>query len=402
LDEKPRSVEELGFQEEWEQCLDGEVSDVTADQTLPLVLPRHQVGEHTQVEDRLGLALRTLYVGALRPSELFALRSPNLRPDGLWLNDRLVPLDPVTIAALSSLALIHPELFGGRKAELEAQLAETPLARHYQEGGRTLRLTAFRHACATHLLENGMDLFVLHALLGHQNLGCTRQYLQMAVGLRGAEYARCHPLMARQRALPHWRGVDLPALGEEGQDEPVESRVATPTVDEVLQILETAPTLRDRAMLRAYYATGLRLNELLNCNCSDLDDQELRIFVRTGKRDKDRYVLIDPLTRSWLRQWGGVKGKLIGIKASRAGEIFRQCADRHGLRAKYAQQGLALTVHSLRHAFASHLYAHDMPMASIKRLMGHDRLATTVLYLECPWERCLQQYAHCQPLGASQ
>ena len=387
-------MDQLSFQEEWEACLDGEVSDAIADQTLPLVLPRHEIREHTNVDNRLGLALRTLYLGALRPAELFALRPDSLRPEGLAVNGRLIPLDPVSRAALGSLAVITSELFSD---QLEKQLADTELARRYQESGRLLRLTAFRHASATHLLENGMDFFVLHELLGHQNLGCTRQYLQMAVGLRGAEYARCHPLMANQRALPLWRGPDFPEMGDGAEDEPVESNVATPTIEEVLQIIEAATSLRDRVLLRGYYATGMRLNELLNANITDLDDQELRIFVRGGKRDKDRYVLIDPLTRNWLREWGGSKGKLIGLKTTRAGEIFRECADKCGLRAKYAEQGLALTVHSLRHAFASHLYANDMSMASIKRLMGHDRLATTVLYLECPWERCLAQYAQCHP-----
>lgn len=339
------------------------------------------------------LALRTLYVAALRPAELF-----NLGPQDL----AGLTLDPVTAAALGALALTHPQLFSTQQTEFEKQLADLPLAHRYQQCGRSLRLTAFRHACATHLSENGMDLFVLHALLGHENLGCTRQYLQMAVGLRGAEYARCHPLMAQQRSLPLWRGIDLPDTPEESEDEPVESGVATPTVEEVLQIIEAAQNLRDRVMLRAYYATGMRLNELLDCIWSDLVEEELRILVRSGKRDKDRYVLIDPLTLRWLREWGGKDGKLIGLKTTRAGEIFRECADQCGLRAKYAEQGKSLTVHSLRHAYASHLYEGGMPMASLKRLMGHDRLATTAIYLECPWQRCLDQYARCHPYGGPQ
>ena len=392
-------MDQPGFQEEWELCLDGEVAGAIADLTLPLVPSRLQIGELTGVDDRFGLALRTLYAGALRPAELFRLRADNLKGGELWLDGRQLPLDDLTAVALGALALVNPALFADQQESLEARLAQTSLARRYQECGRVLRLTAFRHAAATHLLENGMDLFLLHTLLGHVNLGCTRQYLQMAVGLRGSEYARCHPLMAQQRSLPLWRGLDFPEMGDEAEDETPEAGVATPTPEEVLQIIEAAKTLRDRVMLRAYYATGMRLNELLDCIWSDVFEEEMRILVRSGKRDKDRYVLIDPLTLQGLRQWGGVHGKLIGIKGWRAGEIFRECADKCGLRAKYAEQGQALTVHSLRHAFASHLYAREMSLASIKRLMGHDRLATTVIYLACPWERCLEQYARCQPWG---
>lgn len=389
-------MEQLGFQEEWELCLDGEVSGPTADLTLPFVLPRQLVREMTGVSDLFSLALRTLYVGALRPAELFEF---TLLPAGLALGERILPLDAVTAAALGSLALVRPTLFATQQAELEKQLAETPLARRYQQLGRRLGLSAFRHACATHLLENGMDLFVLHSLLAHQNLGCTRQYVDTAVGLRGVEYSSCHPLMAHQRSPALWRNPDFPEIGPEGQDEPVESGVATPTVEEVLEIIEAAHSLRDRVLLRAYYATGMRLNELLDCLWADVAEEEMRILVRSGKRDKDRYVLIDPLTLNWLREWGGKDGKLIGLKTTRAGEIFRECADRCGLRAKYAEQGKALTVHSLRHAFASHLYANGMSMPGLKRLMGHDRLATTAIYLECPWELCLQKYAECHPLG---
>ena len=82
----------------------------------------------------------------------------------------------------------------------------------------------------------------------------------------------------------------------------------------------------------------------------------------------------------------GVRGYL--DKAVRAGEIFRDCARRSGLAQKY---GRGLRLHSLRHAFATQLYQNGMPLGSLKRLLGHDRLATTVVYLDCPWERCLAQ-----------
>lgn len=391
-------MSKLGFQDEWRLCLNGEIADPTADLTLPIVLDREQIRQYTRTDDSFGLALRTLYAGALRPAELEQIR---LHPRGLQLADRILPLDPTTAAALGALALTRPTLFQSQQPEIEKRLQQTPLAQQYQQCGRQLRLSAFRHACATHLMENGMDLFSLHRLLDHQNLGCTRQHLQMAVGLRGVEYANCHPLMADQRTLPLWRKPDLPDQDEdeEQQDEPEESGVATPTVDEVFQLLDTPDNLRDRAMLRAYYATGLRRNELLECTPHDVSAGELRIFARTGKLGKDRYVLLDPRTLQMLQEWGGEHGKLIGIKEVRAGEIFREAADRCGLRAKYAEQGLALTLHSLRHAFASHLYANGMSMASIKRLMGHARLATTVIYLDCSWEQCLQQYAQVSPLG---
>ena len=237
-----------------------------------------------------------------------------------------------------------------------------------------------------------MDLFALHSFLGHQNLGCTRQYLQAAVALRGAAYARCHPLMAGQRVLPGWNREDLKALLDDStREEAPEQSVASPTIPEVRQILEAARSLRDRFMLRAYYATGLRRNELLACRVGDVIDEENRIFCRAGKEDKDRYVLVDPVTLQWLRELAPTSAP-VGLKETRVGEIFRQCADRCGLREHYRRQGQVLSLHSLRHAFATHLYLNGMPLASLKRLLGHDRLDTTAGYIRCPWQHVLEQY----------
>jgi site-specific recombinase XerD len=254
---------------------------------------------------------------------------------------------------------------------------------------------ALRHAYATHMLEGGLDLFALHRLLGHQNLGVTRRYVQAAVALRGAAYARSHPLMRGQRSWPGWKRADLVLAEEdEGQDGP-EDRVATPTVQEVAQLLGAARNPRDACLLRLYYATGVRRNELIHAFWGDLVEEERRLFVRSGKGDQDRYVLVDPGSLQRLRQWcpsAPAGERIFDLKESRVGEIFRHCADRCGLRARYAAQGQKLTLHSLRHAFASHCYANGMELPSLKRLLGHARISTTALYTECPWDHCQASY----------
>lgn len=383
------------FQDEWRELLAGEVAEAAGDQTLPLILSHREVGELTQVGNLGSLALRTIYAAALRPGELLRLRACDVRGGFVQVDTRRIPLDGLTAGALAQLGLERESLFEATPALLDGWLQSAArscgVAERYRSCGRGLTAVCLRHACATHLLENGMDLFALHTFLGHQNLGCTRQYLQAAVGLRGAAYARCHPLMAGQRVLPDWKGEDLKAFLDGPAEEAPEPSVASPTIPEVRQILESARSLRDRFMLRAYYATGLRRNELLHCTLGDVVAEEGRIFCRAGKEDKDRYVLVDPVTLQWLAELAPVSA-LIGLKETRVGEIFRECADRCGLREHYRRQGQVLSLHSLRHAFATHLYLNGMPLASLKRLLGHDRLDTTAGYLRCSWEHCLEQY----------
>jgi len=75
-----------------------------------------------------------------------------------------------------------------------------------------------------------------------------------------------------------------------------EDRVATPSVAEVGKILAAAASLRDACLLRLFYATGMRRNELMEARYCDIVPEEQRIFDRKGTSDKDRYVLVDALT----------------------------------------------------------------------------------------------------------
>lgn len=169
-------MSKLGFQEEWSLCLDGEIADPTADLTLPIVLDREQIRQYSRTDDSFGLALRTLYAGALRTAELEQIR---LHPRGLQLADRILPLHPTTAASLGALALTRPILFQSQQAEIEQRLQQTPLAQQYQQSARLLRLSAFRHACASHCYQAGMNPDMLAKLLGHTSLRSTLGYVDI-------------------------------------------------------------------------------------------------------------------------------------------------------------------------------------------------------------------------------
>src|ERR1017187_4379984 len=104
-----------------------------------------------------------------------------------------------------------------------------------------------------------------------------------ALALHSRASCRCHPLCVGAARIPS----------------------ASPSHQEILDLLEAAAPGRDQAVLRTLYATALRESELIELDSADLDLAELRVFVRDGKGPKDRYTLIDPGTAELLRSTRG-------------------------------------------------------------------------------------------------
>jgi integrase len=132
------------------------------------------------------------------------------------------------------------------------------------------------------------------------------------------------------------------------------------TREETLRLLGTVRKLRYRVFFTTLYSTGLRLSEGLALEVSDIDAQRLRIHVRGGKGDKDRYVPITDTLLRMLRRWWATHGhaRLIFPNPTGGPERMRQAAtpmDRGGVQAAIgaavadARIRLRISVHSLRH-----------------------------------------------------
>jgi integrase/recombinase XerD len=132
------------------------------------------------------------------------------------------------------------------------------------------------------------------------------------------------------------------------------------TREETLRLLGTVRKLRYRVFFTTLYSTGLRLSEGLALEVSDIDAQRLRIHVRGGKGDKDRYVPITDTLLRMLRRWWATHGhaRLIFPNPTGGPERMRQAAtpmDRGGGQAAIgaavadARIRLRISVHSLRH-----------------------------------------------------
>lgn len=153
---------------------------------------------------------------------------------------------------------------------------------------------------------------------------------------------------------------------------------------EVERILDACTSLRHRALLMTTYAAGLRVSETCLLKPADIDSTRMMIRVANGKGGKDRCTLLPPLLLETLRlYWRAARPvhwlfpKTDGkepVHISQVQKMFQAAKRRAGV----LKQG---GIHSLRHAFATHLLEAGVDIHTIGRLLGHNNIATTTRYL---------------------
>ena len=154
--------------------------------------------------------------------------------------------------------------------------------------------------------------------------------------------------------------------------------------DEVLRLIEAAPTHRDRVLLQAAYACGLRIEELMHLRVTDIDSRRMVVVVRKGKGRKDRLVPLSPRLLDVLRVYWQAERPATwlfpGRRADRpltATNLQRLC-QRLVARLGFTKH---VTPHTLRHSFATHMLEAGVDLFTLQRILGHRSLQTTALYL---------------------
>lgn len=181
--------------------------------------------------------------------------------------------------------------------------------------------------------------------------------------------------------------------------------------DQVRRLLETpeVATLlgaRDRAMLETMYSTGVRVSELVDLNLADVDFTGEALHVR-GKGKKARVTPISPTALAWIRRYMEMR------RADPRAASFNQEAvfvNKHGQRLstrsvrrkldKYlAICGLdpAISPHTLRHSFATHMLNRGADLRAVQELLGHQSLSTTQIYTHVTTARMKQAYDEAHP-----
>jgi integrase/recombinase XerD len=154
------------------------------------------------------------------------------------------------------------------------------------------------------------------------------------------------------------------------------------TAVEVKKILDIITNLKHKAIISTIYSCGLRISELVNLKLSDIDSSAMTIKVENGKGNNDRYVMLSEklleLLREYFNQFKPKKylfeGQSGGMYSARSiQEVFNRAA-------KSAKISKKVTVHTLRHSFASHLLDNGTDIRFIQELLGHKHLSTTQIY----------------------
>lgn len=166
--------------------------------------------------------------------------------------------------------------------------------------------------------------------------------------------------------------------------------------------------VRNLAILELFYSTGMRLSELQGLSRSDLDLVSQQAKVR-GKGRKERIVPIGNAATRALRNYEAKRDELIrsvGPKADRMAVFLSQTGRRIGVRAiqtavtaflHQIDEEAGLSVHSLRHTFATHLLDAGADLRAVQELLGHSSISTTQIYTHTSVERLKQVYRKAHP-----
>ena len=165
--------------------------------------------------------------------------------------------------------------------------------------------------------------------------------------------------------------------------------------DEVARLIESAGNLKYQAALSVAYGAGLRASEVIALKVGDIDSQRMVLRVEQGKGHKDRYAMLAPVLLERLRAWwryARAQGKMLD-----GGWLFpgqnridplttRQLNRAVHAAAVAARIDKRVSMHTLRHCFATHLLEQKVDIRVIQVLLGHKKLETTALYTQVATE----------------
>ncbi len=163
--------------------------------------------------------------------------------------------------------------------------------------------------------------------------------------------------------------------------------------EEVQRLFAVVTNLKQKALFMVAYDAGLRISEILNLRAEDIDSQRMVIRIRQGKGKKDRYARLTPgllrLLREYWREhrpetWlfpGASKQKRYYVATP--GQLLKKACRKAGISKR-------VSMHTLRHTFATHLLEAGTNLRVIQQMLGHEKIQTTCLYTHISLEEVRQ------------
>jgi len=161
--------------------------------------------------------------------------------------------------------------------------------------------------------------------------------------------------------------------------------------EEVARLIDAAGKPKYQAVLSVAYGAGLRASEVVALKVGDIDSTCMTLRVEQGKGRKDRYAMLSPVLLKCLRVWwqaAHAKGKMLDggwlfpgqnpINPMSTRQLNRICH----MAAVAANIDKRVSMHTLRHSYATHLLEQKVDIRIIQVLLGHKKLETTALYAQ--------------------
>jgi integrase/recombinase XerD len=161
--------------------------------------------------------------------------------------------------------------------------------------------------------------------------------------------------------------------------------------EEVARLIDAAGKPKYQAVLSVAYGAGLRASEVIALKVGDIDSTRMTLRIEQGKGRKDRYAMLSPVLLKCLRVWwqaAHAKGKMLDggwlfpgqnpVNPMSTRQLNRICH----MAAAAADIDKRVSMHTLRHSYATHLLEQKVDIRVIQVLLGHKKLETTALYAQ--------------------
>jgi len=152
--------------------------------------------------------------------------------------------------------------------------------------------------------------------------------------------------------------------------------------DEISSIIRATTNLKHKTILMTIYSAGLRISEAINLRIKDIDSDRMQILVEQSKGKKDRYTLLSSKTLEIMRQYFQVYKPKVWLFEGVKGEQYSDRSIQAILKTSVSKTNIRkrVTVHTLRHSFATHLLENGTDLRYIQTLLGHESSKTTEIY----------------------
>ena len=154
--------------------------------------------------------------------------------------------------------------------------------------------------------------------------------------------------------------------------------------NDIKKMFAVTANLKHNTMLKLCYGMGLRLSEIINLKITDIDSNNMQVFIEKSKGKKDRYVNLPQSVLKQLRLYYKAyrpkkflfEGQAGGQYAKRSLQnVFKNALQKAGINKQVG-------IHSLRHSYATHLLEQGTDIRFIQELLGHKDIKTTLIYTE--------------------